>query len=70
MALFMIKSKIMEKSSLVVNQYAMWLHYVCFILFLISCIVFYVADLIDPPTKNLQVNVATEILRVICIVML
>jgi hypothetical protein len=48
----------------------MFLHYGCFVIFFISCVLFYIGSILDSPGQDMQVNVVMMILKVASIVFL
>ena len=69
-ALWQIKYQIKTKSILTIKASSMYLHYGCFIFFLVTTVIFYVGDLIDPPPQDLNVHLVTELLKILSSVLL
>lgn len=69
-ALWQIKYQIKTRSVLTVKSSSMCLHYGCFVFFLVTLVIFYVGDLIDPPPQDLNVHLTTEILKIFSSVLL
>lgn len=48
----------------------MLMHYLCFVFFLCATVAFFVADVVDPPPEELEVHLATEIIKIVSSVFL
>ncbi len=64
MALYNIKYQIETRSICTMNSQSMYYHYVCFLLFIMATLAFYISDMCHPPPNNLQVHLVTEIIKI------
>jgi len=55
----------MTKSVLTINETGMCIHYACFLFFMAATVTFFIADILDPPPKNLSLHLSTEIIKLI-----
>ena len=64
-ALYQIKYQIKNKSVLTINEKGMMYHYLCFLIFLIATLIFYIEDMVAPPPQDPTVHTVTESFKIL-----